>query len=802
MRGDLASVSAALDDAKFSQESSGWDAGFGLIVRFSSFPNIELAAESFDRSSDGIELLCVQDEGGEEYAIAWIPEGKLAVFERKITDYLSFKKTATGESRDGQKLIDSIREIRAAVIEDLWTGSTLIPDENSECKFEVWIGSPHLRKRGKQSTETLKGRVDRFRAVATLIGISVAEKTLFFPERAVIQISGSISQLKGSLDLLGQIAELRLAPETADFFMHQNPQEQRHWTDELLSRATFRDYRLNPPYVCVLDTGCAYAHPLLRSLISDFDSHCLVPSWSTQDEAGHGTEQCGIIAWGDLTDSLSSRLPIDIPYRIESVKILPDNSSDYHEHYGYATSQAVALPEIRHPFRTRIFSLAITSTASTYLGKPTAWSSEIDAITSDWANDGSTPRLMILSGGNIQARTSTCYHSLNSSSGIEDPAQSWNALTVGAITHKTSITEEDAAHYSPIASPGGLSPFSTTSRPWDRELPFKPDVVFEGGNMGLDGDFASRFDSLSLLTTSHKPTASHFSTTEATSAACALASGFAAKLQAQYKNFRAETIRGIIVHSAEWNDSLLNQFPGASHEAVENRLRHCGWGEPNLEIALHSDSNSVTLIAESELTPFSRKAKKVVNGKTSGGGVTSHEMRLHKLPWPDALGALLDKDVELRVTLSYFIEPNPGERGRNNRFSYASHGLRFSLQKSAESLPSFLARINKAASQGEEEDPKIIGSQGWALGEKKRFRGSLHHDRLTCSAASLAGSKHLAVYPVGGWWKTRESHERFNRSAKYSLIVSVTSPELSVDIDLYSAMQLAIEAEIATIVAT
>jgi hypothetical protein len=34
-------------------------------------------------------------------------------------------------------------------------------------------------------------------------------------------------------------------------------------------------------------------------------------------------------------------------------------------------------------------------------------------------------------------------------------------------------------------------------------------------------------------------------------------------------------------------------------------------------------------------------------------------MHLHRLPWPkEALQAVGDQDVTLRVTLSYFVEPN------------------------------------------------------------------------------------------------------------------------------------------------
>ena len=52
---------------------------------------------------------------------------------------------------------------------------------------------------------------------------------------------------------------------------------------------------------------------------------------------------------------------------------------------------------------------------------------------------------------------------------------------------------------------------------------------------------------------------------------------------------------------------------------------------------------------EDVLLPF-RKDKSIIK---------TRDMNLHQLPWPRAeLAALGDMDVELRVTLSYFIEPN------------------------------------------------------------------------------------------------------------------------------------------------
>ena len=53
----------------------------------------------------------------------------------------------------------------------------------------------------------------------------------------------------------------------------------------------------------------------------------------------------------------------------------------------------------------------------------------------------------------------------------------------------------------------------------------------------------------------------------------------------------------------------------------------------------------------------------------------------------------MDTQVELRVTLSYFIEPSPGERGCDCKYGYASHGLRFKVIRATETLQEFKLRI-------------------------------------------------------------------------------------------------------------
>ena len=68
------------------------------------------------------------------------------------------------------------------------------------------------------------------------------------------------------------------------------------------------------------------------------------------------------------------------------------------------------------------------------------------------------------------------------------------------------------------------------------------------------------------------------------------------------------------------------------------------------------------------------------------------------------------------------------------------------------------------------------------MGPNERVRGSLHVDIWTGSAADLAERATIAVYPVTGWWKEIRSRDRSDLGARYSLIVTIESPEVEVDL--------------------
>jgi len=257
-------------------------------------------------------------------------------------------------------------------------------------------------------------------------------------------------------------------------------------------------------------------------------------------------------------------------------------------------------------------------------------------------------------------------------------------------------------------------------------------------------------------------------------------------LRAQYPDLWPETVRALLVDSAEWTALMRRELDAAKDTtAIGFSLRCFGFGVPNLERALWSAGNSLTLIAQDELQPFTKDR--------------SNEMNLHRLPWPRAeLEQLGEVKVELRVTLSYFIEPNPARRGWKNRHRYASHGLRFAVQKPAESVSNLRKRVNQDA-RGEEEEVEAKGdSEGWLLKPNLRGKGSLHHDRWRGTAAELARRTHIVVYPVIGWWRERRTLKKSESKARYALVVTNRTPPTAIDIYQPVAVQVGITIPVTT----
>lgn len=766
--GEVRAVAEQVDAERGDQHAPGKINGYPL--RLASDPEFSLRLESLDRRQDGVELLSVKSEAGVQVANVFVRKDKLVTFVRLIERYRD-EATDAGKPKN-QKLVDSIAAIRQVAVRDLWQDSAEFPGLGQPIWWEVWIRST------AQSAEEAFGA---FAALARERELRVGDHFVVFPERVVLLVWATARQLGESVDLLSYIAELRRAKEIPTEYLELPPRDQRAVAEDVLHRLTGPSP--DAPAVCLLDTGVNRHHPLIAPALAPADAQAVDPAWGTadHDHDQHGTGMAGVAVYRCLTDVFNSAGPVNLRHRLESVKLLPPppmaNDPDV---YGWVTQQAVARAEIQAPERNRAICMAIT-TDDRDQGLPSSWSAAIDQMCASDPDQDHDAQLMFISAGNYAAVLTNpgyAYPDWNHQyAGVQDPAQSWNAVTVGASTELVSIHDPTFLGWQPIAPAGDLTPSSRTSLAWPEEnydWPIKPDIVMEGGNYVTDGTNRDCCTDLSLLTTIMHPTGRLLTHMRDTSAATAQAARLAAIIWSYYPRLWPETVRGLMIHSAQWTRAMIARIPGVAKGQVHRRLRCFGYGVPSVSRALWSAENAATLIYEGELQPFHKL----------GGVCKTNELHLHRLPWPaDTLADLGEVPVTMRITLSYFMEPSPGRRGWGVKHRFQSHGLRFEVINPLETEQQFAQRISAAMWAEDGERPNNVPeTRHWIVGRQGRTRGSVHSDWWEGTAAELARCGMLAVYPVTGWWRERPHLGRYNRKARYSLIVSIETPDVAIDL--------------------
>ena len=452
-----------------------------------------------------------------------------------------------------------------------------------------------------------------FDAAAHRLDLMVRNHALTFPDREVVLVCATAEVLGHIVANTDTIAELRLARDTPGLFMAMDGAEQRLWSDDLARRIA--PPAADAPAVCLLDSGTTYRHPLIQCGLNPADQQAYDRSWPVEDTStlshgGHGTQLSGIALHGDLMDLLATNGIVQLRHRLESVKILPDRGANDPDLYGAITAQAVYAAEIVAPQRPRAVCLAITSPGDHWRGRPSSWSAELDALA---FGEKDVQRLILVSGGNIgEPVTPADYLTRNDTTPIENPAQAWNVLTVGAYTEKITIADKDYAGWTALAPAGDLMPTSRTSVNWNWDWPLKPDVVLEGGNLGIDPTTGAgdNVDDLALLTTFRHPEERAFTPTGETSGATALAARMAARILAERPKLWPETVRGLIVHSAEWTPAMERHLGEINRN---NLVRRYGFGVPSLNRALRSLDNDVTLVIERTMQPFQDQGQRHQN---------------------------------------------------------------------------------------------------------------------------------------------------------------------------------------------
>jgi hypothetical protein len=258
-----------------------------------------------------------------------------------------------------------------------------------------------------------------------------------------------------------------------------------------------------------------------------------------------------------------------------------------------------------------------------------------------------------------------------------------------------------------------------------------------------------------------------------TSEATARAAHLAARIWAVEPKLHPETIRGLMVHSASWTPEMVAQFGGTN-----DRLLACGYGLPDERLARECAQERATIVIEDAMPNAvveeepKKKPPKRATTKTTEPKLR-RKLKLFRLPIPSDLLGETDPDVELRVTLSYFTEPN-----KFGRTVFHGLDLKWDMQGPQESESAFLQRINvlkrPTGADGKRQKVAATKSFPWDLGVQLRSRGTVQSDRWRGKMSALAGNKLIAIIPVLGWWDQRRHLKE--QGMRFSLIVSVFGP--------------------------
>lgn len=557
----------------------------------------------------------------------------------------------------------------------------------------------------------------------------------------------------------------------------------RPLTERTIGTTDESSFTLDPPLplapkVCIIDSGIQESHRLLHVAIDRSNSRSWVPYETDQtvdrvSGGGHGTRVAGAVLYPQGVPRTDRQTAI---CWLQNARVLGQDCK---------LPDKLYLPEIlseivdfyHHQTGTRIFNHSISSSAPCRRIYMSAWASEIDYLS--WRND----ILFIVSAGNlftdrliglsITRKTLTehfqegCAYPdflLKDSSRIANPAQSFQALTVGSIAHCTY----NQPPITSVASQDYPSSFSCTGYGiWDS---IKPEVVEYGGDWVKDEGNPPSFSTLTdvcpeLVQTTMGGTPAISADSIGTSFAAPKVTHIAAALAANFPKESCLLYKALIVQSARlpvWT----NDEPDLSAA-----IRMMGYGLPSLERALGNAPNRVTLI-------------------TSGDSlIGARQAHIYQVIIPENLQSPAESfEILVEITLSYKAEPR---RTRRDKRKYLSTWLHWECSEKGESPDSFLARVleKSKVSESVEESSQRADSDGegifaWTIGQQKnhskrvkdisRGIGTIQKDWAIVQSFDLREAFCIAVVAHKGWNNEPQ--------IPYSLVVSFEAVNSEVSI--------------------
>lgn len=519
------------------------------------------------------------------------------------------------------------------------------------------------------------------------------------------------------------------------------------------------------PTICVIDSGIQENHIYLEKAIVSADSKCLIPEQvSVIDDVnygGHGTRVAGAVLYPNGVPATGT---YQLPCFIRNIKILDGNNGlfDNVSREGII-DEAVRLFHVEADNKTKIFNHSVGERKPFYeLKHMSAWAAKIDEVS--YENDV----LFIQAAGNIVTEVIKAHIQAGYQypdylgqqlSQIANPAQSFQALTVGSISH-SEFEDDDTVAMGKKNEPSSFTRVGPGI--WDS---IKPDVVEYGGTHAIN----KSGDDINLTTPEEvcpdlirrSPQGpAHAKDGIGTSFSTPKVSYVASEIQKTLPNSSALLYRALIAQSARWpNISTTLQ-----NDEAQKMLRRVGYGLPDVNRATQNNTYRATLVSMDPLE------------------IGDKEAHIFTVNVPQELRDVGENyNVLLEITLSYAAKP---KRTRRSHRSYLSTWLDWTCSKRNESKQDFEARIFEADLTGQDDGqfPWMIHErQNWGtIKDFARPRQTLQKDWCIINASDLDETFCIAVRGHKGWGSLFK--------AKYAIAVSFEA--IDENIEIYEHIRL------------
>ena len=517
------------------------------------------------------------------------------------------------------------------------------------------------------------------------------------------------------------------------------------------------------PAVCVLDSGIQENHPWLQAAILSSDSHCYLPSKQsdeTGDEVkpgGHGTKVAGAVLY-----------PREIPVAgdhssrcwIQNARVLDQNNNLPSSLFPPRLLESIVDRYSQSSKETKIFNHSIGGWLDKSEIHMSPWAATVDKLAYD------KDILFIQAAGNI-------YHSDSSvdspgvkeylengkeypkyleeeSSRIVDPAQSFQALTVGSVSHD----EYSSGDWKSIAPKDYPSSFSRTGPGMWGSI--KPEIVDYGGDYGVNSaddsiqigqppELKNIYPNLVQKGGDGLPPVERLGV--GTSFSAPKVSAVAAKIQEVLPDASALLYKALLVQSARWPDWAMK----ATLEERGKIIHQIGYGMIDEQRATINDDHRITFVSED--------LKRIKAG----------EAHVYRINVPEEVrNPGDDSTILIEITMTYAANPR---RTRRHLRGYYSSRVDWKTSKHGESVASFRSRCLKNqpdASDGQNQFSWTIheGDSWGSVKGIRRNKGAVQKDWTLVKSNQLPEDFCIAVVGHKGWDRDPDSTAKYAFSIK------------------------------------